>query len=304
MRVKVREALERATSQLAARQHGIVTREQLLGLGMTRDGIHRRLRDGRLRRLYRGVYLVGPIAPPHAYATAAVFACGDGAVLSHRSAAHVWELLPYPAHQRMPHVTVAKSNVESRRGIRVHRVTHLDHRDVTRRHRIPIVTPPRALLDLAAVVGGRELERALAEAHARRLVTDGALDAVLARNGRRAGTGKLRAVVHGAESPALTRSDAEERLLELIRASDLPHPEVNVRLGPYEVDFLWREAYLVVEVDGYRFHSSRLAFERDRHRDAELHARGYRVIRVTWRQLVEEPEAVIARLGRALAPAA
>ena len=93
-------------------------------------------------------------------------------------------------------------------------------------------------------------------------------------------------------------------MLELIRRSDLPHPEVNARLGPYEVDFVWREARQVVEVDGYRFHSSRLAFERDRHRDAELHARGYRVIRVTWRQLVEEPEVVLARLRRALAPAA
>jgi very-short-patch-repair endonuclease len=100
--------------------------------------------------------------------------------------------------------------------------------------------------------------------------------------------------------PAITRSEAEERLLVLIRASELPHPEVNVRVGYHEVDFLWRSQRLVVEVDGFRFHSSRAAFERDRLRDAELAAMGFRVVRVTWRQLVNRPEAVVTRIATAL----
>ncbi|MEK6271186.1 MAG: DUF559 domain-containing protein [Actinomycetota bacterium] len=98
----------------------------------------------------------------------------------------------------------------------------------------------------------------------------------------------------------LQRSPAERRLLSLVRAAGLPAPELNVRLGRFEVDFLWREARLIVEVDGYAFHGGRAAFERDRRRDAELQAEGLRVMRVTWRQLVGEPDAVVARLTRAL----
>jgi very-short-patch-repair endonuclease len=104
-------------------------------------------------------------------------------------------------------------------------------------------------------------------------------------------------------APALTRSEAEERMLALIRRAELPIPELNVRIGRYEVDFLWREQKLVVEVDGFRFHSSRSAFERDRLRDAELAAQGFHVLRVTWRQIVDTPEALVARIAMALARA-
>jgi very-short-patch-repair endonuclease len=102
-------------------------------------------------------------------------------------------------------------------------------------------------------------------------------------------------------NPAFTRSEAERRLLALIRAAGLPPPRTNVHVGPYEVDFLWPAHRLVVEVDGFAFHSSRAAFERDRRRDADLQARGLRVTRVTWRQLEREPHAVVARLAAALA---
>jgi very-short-patch-repair endonuclease len=105
-------------------------------------------------------------------------------------------------------------------------------------------------------------------------------------------------VIH--TEPALTRSEAERRLLELIRAARLPEPEVNARIHGLEVDFLWRERNLVVEVDGYAFHSSRAAFERDRRRDAELATAGISVVRVTWRQITGEREAVAAMLARAL----
>jgi len=109
------------------------------------------------------------------------------------------------------------------------------------------------------------------------------------------------ALLQQAGGPRLTRSEAERKLLRLIRAADLPVPETNARVHRYRVDLLWRDAKLVVEVDGYRFHSSRAAFERDRARDATLVAVGYAVVRVTWRQLVERPEIVVARISAALA---
>jgi very-short-patch-repair endonuclease len=293
--------IERGIADLAARQHGVVTRQQLLALGLSAKAIRHRLNTGRLHQLYRGVYLVGHTsAPTHAPEMAATLACGEAAVLSHRSAAHLWQLLHYSAHARLPEVTVPGRNPDARPDIRIYRVKSLDRRDVTRRLEISVVTPARALLDLAAVVSPRELELAYAEGQARRRLTRAAVEAVLARNGRRAGTGVLRALLEKDGPPSLTRSEAEERLLHLIRSSGLPHPVVNARLGPFEVDLLWRPQRLVVEVDGFQYHSSRAAFERDRLRDAELQARGYGVMRVTWRQIVDEPEAVVVRLAQAL----
>jgi very-short-patch-repair endonuclease len=151
------------------------------------------------------------------------------------------------------------------------------------------------------VLTPRALEQALAEARARRLVTRGALHAALARAPRRHGSAALRTLLSCEAEPALTRSEAEERLLALVRKARLPEPECNVRLAGYEVDFLWRDRRLVVEVDGYAFHSSPAAFERDRLRDGELEDAGYRVRRITWRQLTEDAAGVEQRLRRALA---
>jgi very-short-patch-repair endonuclease len=112
----------------------------------------------------------------------------------------------------------------------------------------------------------------------------------------------LRALLDRNEGPAFTRSEAEERLLALVRAARLPHPELNVRVSGHEVDFLWRDARLVVEVDGFANHRTRAAFEHDRLRDAQLQGAGLTVMRVTWRQIVAEPEALLARLALALRP--
>jgi very-short-patch-repair endonuclease len=251
--------------------------------------------------MFRGVYLVGHrIAPLGAWEIAAVLACGKGAVVSHLSAARLLTLLPYPAQPRPIHVTVCGRQPNARPGIRRHRVRHLDPRDIRTRNRITVTTPARTILDLAGSEPHRVFERALAEAQARRLVTRRHLEAVLERNRRRPGAGVLRAALASEATPAWTRSEAEERFLALIRSAGLPPPEANVRLGPHEVDFLWRTKRLVVEVDGFRFHSSRAAFERDRVRDAELQAHGLRVMRVTWRQIADKPEVMLTRLDRAL----
>jgi len=231
---------------------------------------------------------------------AAVLACGSNAVLSHRNAAVLWGLLPITA-AATPEVSVPARNPGLKPGIVIHRVVALDPRDVTKLERIPITRPARTLVDLAALLDRRELERALAEAYAKRRFTRAALGAVLNRAANAPGTAALRRALATDLAPALTRSEAEERLLGLIRKAGLPSPEVNARLERYEVDFLWPAERLVVEVDGFRYHSSRAAFERDRLRDAKLQAQGHRVMRVTWRQIIEAPEAVLVRIAQGLA---
>lgn len=281
-------------AELAGGQHGLVARAQLLDKGVTSEQVAYRLAAGRLHLLHRGVYAVGHTAlDAHARALAAVLACGRGAVLSHRSAAVLWELLP--ARHGLIDVTRAGSRRRGPDGVRLHRVAELAPADLGRRHGIGVTAPARTLLDLAAVASPQELERAATEAQVRHLVhPERVLDCAAGRRGVRA----LRDALM--KEPALTRSEAERRLLALIARAELPRPRPNVRIGRHEVDMLWPDSKLVVEVDGYAYHSSRSAFERDRLRDAELQAAGLRVMRVTWRQIAERPEALVVRLARAL----
>jgi very-short-patch-repair endonuclease len=290
---------ERRLAALAARQHGVVTLAQLAGLGIGRRAVAGRVTAGRLRRLHRGVYLVGPLEVPLARELAAVLACGERAVLSHRAAAALWGLRR--ASGGDVDVTVGDADVRSRPGIRVHRTRRLRRGEATRRQRIPVTTPARTLFDLATVVDGQELGRALEQAEILRLVTPGGLEALLRAQRGRAGARALRRALDHRAGPALTRSEAEARLLALVRAARLPAPAANARVGRFEVDLLWSAERLVVEVDGYAFHATPEAFERDRSRDAELQVAGYRVLRVTWSQIVREPEALVARLAVALA---
>jgi very-short-patch-repair endonuclease len=264
------------------------------------DAGDRWLRRGHLHRIHRGVYLYGRPSPHEwTYEMAAVLACGNGAVLSHRSAAYLWHLLPHPANPRPVHVTVPGRDPGRKPGIRIHRVKHLHPSEARIRYRIPVTSPGRTLLDLACEATSPELDIAASEAYAKRLVRQRDLAFLTANHRRHRGARRLRALI--SDPPALTRSDAERRLLDLVRRAGLPEPEgVNVPVAPYVVDFLWREQRLVVEVDGFAFHSSRAAFERDRRRDADLTARGFRVIRVTWRQIIREPEASLVRLAQAL----
>jgi very-short-patch-repair endonuclease len=293
---------DRAIAALAARQRGVVSHDQLVAAGIGDGAIKRRLRAGRLHPVHRGVYLVGHPKPMQgAREIAAVLACGSGAVVSHRSAANLWRVLPYPPHPGPIDITVRGRKPDSRSGLRIHCVKGLDRRDVRRVGGIPITSPARTLFDLAAVVSTSELERALAEAQVLRVVRPQDLVDQAERNQGRRGVRAFRAAVELPGAPPITRSEAERRFLRLVRAAGLPPPQVNARAGGYEVDFLWRGQRLVVEVDGYAYHANRRAFERDRERDAALAAAGYTVLRVTWRQLVNEPAAVVARLAAALA---
>lgn len=294
-----RFAVQRKIETLA-RPHGVAGRGQLLAAGVTAGFIDSRVEAGWLRPMHRGVYAVGPIQSDEAPEMAAVLACGNKAVLSHRSAAALWRILPKRACEPVE-VTVVASHTPRRSRIRVRRTERLLRSEVTTRRRIRVTTPARTLLDLAATLPLRELEQAMATGERMYAGTQRRLLALLARYPARAGTAKLRQLLGDSHQPALARSEAEERFLELIRRSGLPAPEVNARLHGYELDFLWRDQRLVVEVDGFAFHADRAAFEADRHRDAELARRDIQVVRVTWRQITAEPEATLVRIAEVLA---
>lgn len=292
------QAFEHAVATLAPRQHGVVTRGQLLAAGVRGGQVDRRLEAGRLRAIHRGVYVTGPVVAPRAREMAACLACGPSAVVSHASAAALWRLLP--ATTSAPVDITIRQGYHKRPGIRIHRVRLLRSDETTTLDGIPLTTAARTLYDLAGSVDGRALERALAEALALRLTTLPKVREVLKRHRGRRGARSLAAVI-GSGRSALTRSEAERRFLDLVREAKLDEPEVNVSVAGYEVDVVWRTERLVVEIDGRAFHASPAAFERDRLRDAALAAAGYRVVRVTWRQMETEPAASLVRVAQALA---
>jgi predicted transcriptional regulator of viral defense system len=289
--------LERALAELARRQWGVVSRAQLTTLGLGRGAIERRLRAGRLRRVHRGVYAIGGAAlPGEGRHLAAVLACGEGAVLSHVSAAVHWGLLTYEPAE--PHVTAPESRAGAP-GIRLHRTRSLDARDTSTHRGIPITTLARTLLDLAATAPRNHLEHAIGQALRNQLYDQRAIDDVLHRHRSRRGTRALRRAT--ADDPAFTRSELERRFRALCRRAGLPRPLSNVVVAdadghPHEVDFFFPAHRLVVETDGWRDHGTRVAFERDRAKDAALVAAGLLVLRFTKRQIRHDPDTVAERL--------
>jgi hypothetical protein len=294
-------AIDRRIALLAEAQHGVVSRAQLLTAGLGAGGVDFRLRAGRLHRMHRGVYAVGHrrVSLEGRWA-AAVLACGDGAALSHTTAAALWGLRPTSAARL--HVTVpTNAGVRQRDGIAVHRARALLPAEVTRHEEIRVTTPARTLLDVAGMLQPGPLERAIEQSLVLRLFDRGALDAVLDAHPTRAGVATLIAIVARiADEPALTRSEAEALFLDICEAYAIERPAVNSRVEDLTVDFVWRAARVIVEIDGHRYHGTRTAFERDRDRDARLTVAGYRVVRFTYRRLVREPAAVAAILERLL----
>ncbi|MHB1194608.1 MAG: DUF559 domain-containing protein [Longimicrobiales bacterium] len=285
-------------ARLAARQYGLVTRVQLRAAGFSDDVIDLRIRTAHLARIHRGVYLVGVVAPPCARELAACLACGPQAVISHRSAAALWQIVKGRARP-LVEVTIPKG-YRRRPGLRVYRIGTLLPDEVTRLRGVPITGVARTLYDLAVSLPERPLERAVAEAIALGLTTLAEVRAMAARHAGRRRAGCLGAVV-GLGEPRRTRSEAEERFLGLVCRGGIRSPAVNTRVAGHEIDFYWPAERLAVEVDGFAYHTSPRAFERGRRRDAELAAAGVRVVRVTWRQVNEEPRAVLHRLKGALA---
>jgi very-short-patch-repair endonuclease len=273
---------DRLIASLARRQHGVVTRGQLIGLGLSADGIDRRLRAGRLLPLYRSVYAVGHRNRSRETAwMAGVLASGPGAALSHRPAGGLWGICAAGAHAV---VTVPRQR-RSRAGIELH-CSPLPPDELTTKDGIPVTTVPRTLFDLAAILELRQLERALNEAEVLRLWDELSLHDLLHRYPRRPGARNVKKVLQArSEGPTMTRSDLEVLFLQFADRYGLPRPETNAIVEGFEVDCVWRRERLVIEVDGWATHGTRAAFERDRERSRILQAAGWRCVAVTRLQL-------------------
>jgi len=295
-------AIDIVIGRLAGAQHGVVERSQLQRLGLGIAAIDHRLRSGRLHRLYQGVYAVGHRALTlEGRWMAAVMAGGTDAVLSHASAAAAWEFRPVGAGSI--HVTVPTNAGRRRRsGIRVHRSTALEPFDTTTHRAIPITAPARTLIDVAATLKGRPLEQALDRAEQLRLVDFADLRQRIEARPGRPGSRALQAVLSRyTAGSTVTRSELEERFLGLCDDHGIPRPETNTRIEGVEIDFAWRDARLVVEVDGYTYHRSPSAFEADRERDVVLALAGWQVLRFTWAQVTRRPAWVAGAISRRLA---
>jgi len=255
-------------SRLATRQSGVVSVRQLAALGLSRREIGQRVESDRLIRIHQGVYAVGhEDVSDRGRMIAALLAAGPGAVLSHRTAAALWRILP--SMPQSVHVTLTDRRPRQREGLRIH---HAKHLETTIHQRLPVTTPRQTIEQLE----GPDADRAASEA----LYLD-----LIDRSD----------APDGAEP---TRSELERKLLPALQAAGLPQPVVNRRFGRYRPDFLWPEHKLIVETDGWAGHGHRTAFEDDRARDADLQAQGFKVLRFTWRQVMHQTLLVVVRIAQ------
>jgi very-short-patch-repair endonuclease/predicted transcriptional regulator of viral defense system len=291
---------ERELATLARQQYGVVTRAQLVELGFGSASVGRRVRTGRLVPLQRGVYAVGHAAlRSEGRALAAQLACGPQAVLSHASAP---EHLGLPRLASPVHDVTVSSGVHRRRpGIRIHRTGFLSPEEIAVRGPIRVTTLARTALDLAETGPARRVRRMLREAEVRRIFELDSLEEAIARHPTRTGASRLRRIL--SELPGTEPNDGlEASFLSFVRRHGLPEPEVHATVGPYEADFLWRAARVVVETDDFRTHSMRSSFEHLARRSAWFSARHYRILPVTARRLAEDPSGVDTDLREALGP--
>ncbi len=282
---------DRLIATLAGSQYGVVTRAQLVTLGLARGAIAGRLAAGRMHRLHAGVYAVGHEAPRReARWLAAVLACGAGAVLSHRSAASLWKIRD--AEGPLPDVTIATRDGRARPGIAIHR-SRMAPADRQRHVGIAVTSPARTLVDLAHVLDRDALLRALREAQFLRLFDLAATREALTRRPSRV----LRVLL---EDLALTQSGLEDRLLSVCRRHDIEPPLTQQPLAGRRVDFLWPRQRVVVETDGWEGHGTRGAFQADRATSNELQLRGYHILRFTFADLQRRPAHVARQISAAL----
>jgi very-short-patch-repair endonuclease len=302
-RISHSAALAAAVGSLGGRQDGLVTRNQLRRLGLSEDRIDSWVRAGRLRRVSRGVYAVGPAElDARARIHAGVLACGPEAVVSHRSAAFLLGI-----GERSPVVVdLISPGQRGRRvdGIRVHDVPYPASTERGHVRGIPCTSPARTIVDLAGTYGDGALRETVEWAATERKLDLAAIDTILATGPRRRGAPCLRGVLDDwrpvAETAkyATVRSLFEAKLMPLVVAAGLPVPRFNAPVSTaeriLEVDLFWEHERFVVEADSRRHHAIEVAFERDRKRDRELLAVRYGVLRVTWREVEDEADAVFA----------
>lgn len=292
--------LDAKVAELARRQHAVLGLGQLRGLGLEARAVQHRAVAARFHRVHRGVYSLVP--PPlltyRGRLMAAVLACGDGAAVSHHDAAALHDLRPVSGSRI--HVTIPRGSTRALTGLTVHRSVTLTPPDVTTVDGIPTTAVARTLLDLAAVLDQPRVERALNQAEVLRVFDLRALEDQLGRNPHHLGRRTLTSALALYQPEATADETAlEQRFLALIGAAGLPLPERQAHVDPGDggpllrPDFLWRDQRLILETDGRQVHGTRRAFEKDRRRDQRLMLAGWRVVRVTWRQLRDEPQSVV-----------
>jgi Transcriptional regulator, AbiEi antitoxin/Protein of unknown function (DUF559) len=284
---------DRPLLAFVAARHGIADRAELVGLGFDRSAIARRVRSGRLYRLHPAVYSVSPSVTREGRYLAAVKAGGAGAVLSHRSAAALWDLASDGSAR--PAITVHfTSGVRSNARLRVHRTRRPI--EATIREGIAVTTLARTLADLAEILPRRALEKALERAHALHLLDVRAIEAVAEAHPGRHGPALVRHLVRAHDLETTTRSGLEDAFLELCDRYGIPRPVVNARIHGMEVDCCWPDAGLIVELDGYGWHRHRAAFRADRAKSRRLMAVGWSVARIAGDEIADEPARVAAEI--------
>jgi very-short-patch-repair endonuclease len=302
MATKLQARPDELVSQRAAGEWSVLSLVELAECGLSPDLVKSRVRKGWLHSLHRGVYAVGHAAVPlEGRLLAAVKALGGDAALSHFAAAALWEFVDWDG--RHPEVVVPRNGIGHRKGIRVHCTAVLDPGDVTRHKGIPVTSPARTLVDLAAVVNEKLLRSAVRRALAKRRVSVRHLVATRRRLGRRRGSTRVDRVLRTA---APTRTELEDVVYDLIVDAGFPRPDVNrpLLLAGRRVipDFRWPEHRVVVEADGRKWHDNPLARADDAERQALLEAHGERVIRITWAQATAKSRQAVARLEAAGVP--
>jgi hypothetical protein len=286
--------LDRKIAHLAGRSHGVVSREELIRAGITAAEIRHRLASGALIPIHHGVFRVGHAAPSlEATYMAAVKAGGKGALLRGRAAAHLLGLL----RGRPPRPEVLVTSYRRPAGVTVTRCRTIDRRDRTRWRGIPVTTVPRTIVDLASVLSEEDLARAFHQAAVLHRTTPERVEAVLSRRDNWPGRHNLRGVVWG-ETP-VTLSRLEKRFIERLRA-DLAQPETNRHVNGRYIDCRWPHLRVTVELDSYRYHHTRYAWEQERQREREARARGDEFRRYTWRDVSEVPDPMLADLRELL----
>lgn len=294
--------LDTIISRLAARQHGVVAIWQLTALGIESSAVRRRVADGRLKRVHRGVYAVGPL-DRKGYWMAAVLACGEGALLSHRNAAALWNLRQ--CNRTAIDVVVPGARRRRRPRIAVHSAGEIHPDDRAEVDGIAVTSVARTLLDLAEVVPAEPLRRAYEAAERHGLLDMHQVHELIARsNGRRGLPALLALLDYDPREAVESKSDLESRFLDLVREAGLPLPQLNVLVEGFLVDAYWPQARLVVELQSWEHHGHRSAFERDNAKLARLQVAGYYVLPLTDRQLRFEDEWVAASVREALERAA
>jgi very-short-patch-repair endonuclease len=281
-----------------------MTLAELEAIGLSGRAVRHRLATGRLRRLHRGVYAIGS-PTDEARWSAAVLVGGEGALLSHRSAAALWGLCD--DDRTTVHVTLPKRATRVRPSVELHSGATFTDRDRAVERGIPCTAVPRTLLGLASQVDARRLSRAVDRAEQLRLFDLAALDELLDRSAGARGVAALRALLAQYTEPTVTRSEAEERFLALVKDARLPTPAVNAWIplpdgGGYSPDFLWRDERLIVEVDGRAYHSRRQAFAHDRRRDRRLALAGFETRRYAASEVLARPRQVAVELRAFLHP--